>query len=55
MEKAWAIALVIQHWLWVALKYLLGTGFVVCLLAVFVGILVGNYFNAKEKRKSAGR
>lgn len=55
MKEAWATALVIQHWLWVALKYFLLGGLVVCVVGAVLGIIVGKVFADKGTREDEGK
>ena len=52
MKEAWATAIVLQHWLWVALKYFLAIGAGLCVLAIVLGLAVGKYYGREGKRKN---
>ena len=52
MKEVWAAALVVQHWLWEALKCFLAVGAGLCVFAVVVGLSVGKYYGREGKREN---
>lgn len=50
MEAVWAALLIVQHWAWVILKYLLALSAATSILVIVFGLFVGKYFGSKGTR-----
>ena len=55
MSEFWVAVLRVQSMLWLILQYILVFVVVSCAIAIPLGVAVGKYFNAKEKRMTKGR
>lgn len=51
----WDWLLRLQHWVWVATKYFLLMGLVLCVLAIVLGLAIGKYFKWQEIREARGK